>query len=53
MRIFFDQFLASSKAFQSLNQCIEQQFGGVLPVFEQLTRENKMQHVRDVVFRKA
>ena len=50
---FFDQFLASSKAFQSLNQCIEQQFGGVLPVFEQLTRENKMQHVRDVVFRKA
>ena len=50
---FFDQFLASSKKFQSLSLCIEQQFGGVLPVFEQLTRENKMQHVRGVVFSKA
>ena len=50
---FFDQFLASSKAFQSLSQGIQQRFGGVLPVFEQLARANKMQHVRGVVFRKA
>ena len=50
---FFDQFLASSKEFQHLSLCIEEQFGGVLPVFEQLTHENKMQHVRDVVFGKA
>ena len=50
---FFAQFLASSKEFQHLSLCIEQQFGGVLPVFEQLTRENKMQHVRGVVFGKA
>ena len=50
---FFDQFLASSKEFKHLSLCIEQQFGGVLPVFEQLTRENKMQHVHGVVFSKA
>ena len=50
---FFDQFLASSKAFQSLSLGIEQQFGGVFVVFKQLTHENKMQHVHGAVFRKA
>ncbi len=50
---FFDQFLASSKEFQSLGLCIEQQFGGVLAVFEQLAHEHKMQQVNGVVFRKT
>ena len=50
---FFEQFLASSKEFQSLGLCIEQQFGGVLAVFEQLAHEHKMQQVNGVVFRKT
>ena len=50
---FFEQFLASSKEFQSLGLCIEQQFGGVLAVFEQLAHEHKMQQVSGVVFRKT
>ena len=50
---FFDQFLASSKEFKHLSLCIDQQIGEELPVFEQLTRENKMQHVHGVVFSKA
>ena len=50
---FFAQFLASSTAFQGLSRWVEQVHGGVLAVFEQLARENKMQQVRGVVFRKT
>lgn len=50
---FFAQFLASSKAFQCLSRWVEQLDGGVLALFEQLARDNKMQQVRGVVFRKT
>ena len=50
---FFAQFLASSTAFQHLSSWVEQVDGGVLALFEQLARDNKMQQVRGVVFRKT